>query len=634
MPTGMTMKAGISMKRRGVILPVILFVLLLLGLFGAMFSFRVHSDVATVQAVANRLQSRLAAEAGVERVKMLLRQSRFDRTVWYNNPDELHRVLVWAHDTDARQAGTNDELKEEMAYRYSIVADDPTEFEKYIRFGITDETSKLNLNAATADQLVKLLRQVLTSQGEGEDGVDPKAIVDAIIDWRDTDNKPNGEAIDTEGEYYLNLDRPYQIRNEPYTSVEELLLVKGVSGQVLYGEDFDRNGILTSNENDGDESFPPDNQDGVLSQGMYPYVTVFSYENDTPSGSPNKVYLFSDEAKLKKDLKAVFPDDEEKINFIVAVTRTGKGGGGSGPGGSSGKNPGEQPGGSGQDGQTPGVGSGGPTAPGAGSGGQGQPQLPRPPRVPSGPKPPQPIKKSSVAGKLQAQVPPMQGGGSPSPQPGGPTNSNSGVPSTGSAPTSGETGGLGENPEVPPGSGDGQGGGATIWSPAGLLRPRMIGPTEEPSPFTPEDLPFLLERLTTERPTADKKRKGLINVNTASRVVLKCLDGFTDEMIDAIIAARDGIDPEIAKSPAWLMTEGVIEDAEAFDKVAAYLTGIGQQFTIESLGYADHIGMMTRLQVVVDMIGPIPQTVYYRDVSYLGGSFPIREEDKEQVRGR
>lgn len=629
------------MQRRAVILPVILFVLLLLGLFGAMFSFRVHSDVATVQAVANRLQTRLAAEAGVERMKMLLRESRFDRSVWYNNPDELHRVLVWAHDTDARQAGTNDELKEDMAYRFSIVADDPTEYEKYIRFGITDETSKLNLNAATADQLVRLMQQVLTSQGEGEDGVDPKAIADAIIDWRDTDSKPNGEAADTEGEYYLNLDKPYQVRNEPFTSVEELLLVKGVTGQVLYGEDFDRNGILTPNEDDGDESFPPDNQDGVLSQGMYPYVTVFSYENDAASGSKGRVYLFSDEAKLKKDLKPLLPDDQEKIDFIVAVTRSGKGT--AGPGGNPGKTPGQNPDGSPagpeQGGQNPeGVG-GDPQVPGAGPGAPGQPPAPKPPRTgPQGPKQPKPIKKSSATGKLQAQLPPAQGGGGAQlpkiGEPQNPKNPKSGSPSTGNDLESGEGDEGGENPGGDGGSGDGGGGGAPIRSPAGLLRPRKIGPTEVPSPFTQADLPFLMENLTTDEPTADKKRKGLINVNTASRVVLKCLDGLTDEMIDAIIAARDVIDPEIAKSPAWLLTEGVIEDADAFDKVAGYLTGIGQQFTIESLGYADHIGMMTRLQVVVDMIGPIPQTVYYRDLSYLGSSFPIREEDKEQVRGR
>lgn len=625
------------MKRRGVILPVILFVLILLALFGAMFSFRVHSDVASVQAVANRLQTRLAAEAGVEVVKSLLRVSKDDRSVWYHNPEALHRILVWAHGTDARESGTNNELKEDMAYRFSIVADEPTEFEKYIRFGITDEASKLNLNKATADQLARLLRQTTASEGDSEGGVDVPAIVDAIIDWRDSDSKPQGAATDTEGTYYLGLDRPYQIRNGKFTSVEELLLVKGVTGQILYGEDYDRNGLLTPNEDDGDESFPPDNEDGVLNQGLYPYLTVFSYVDKTTSENGNKVYLFSDEGKLKKDLATVFPDDKDKIDFIVAVTRRGSGGDSpKGPksptGGQDGKNP---------DGESPGV----PGQPGAQPGG---PKPPPPPVRPgsAGPKQPKPIKKDSASSKLQAQNPGGNtgGGGDARPknsqQPGG-------TPPVGGV-QQGEQNSQGDvdegvspdreegekNPKGEEGSGDESEGNAPIRSPAGLLKPRRIGPTEVPSPFSKEDLPFLMDHLTTEEPSQEKKTIGLININTASRQVLKCLDGLTDEQIDAIIAARDGIDKETAASPAWVVTEGIIEDAEAFDKVAAYLTGEGRQFTIESLGYADHIGMMTRLQVVVDMIGPIPQTLYYRDLSYLGGSFPIREEDKEQIRGR
>ena len=55
---------------------------------------------------------------------------------------------------------------------------------------------------------------------------------------------------------------------------------------------------------------------------------------------------------------------------------------------------------------------------------------------------------------------------------------------------------------------------------------------------------------------------------------------------------------------------------------------------IESLGYADHIGMVTRLQVIVDVAGPIAQTMYYRDLTRLGGHYPIREEDDENIRVR
>ena len=83
-------------SRRAVILPTVLFVLLLLGLFGAMFAFRISADTAATRAAAIRMQTRLAAEAGLERVKLLLQLSREDMDTWYHNPDELNRILVWA----------------------------------------------------------------------------------------------------------------------------------------------------------------------------------------------------------------------------------------------------------------------------------------------------------------------------------------------------------------------------------------------------------------------------------------------------------------------------------------------------------------------------------------------------------
>ena len=138
---------------------------------------------------------------------------------------------------------------------------------------------------------------------------------------------------------------------------------------------------------------------------------------------------------------------------------------------------------------------------------------------------------------------------------------------------------------------------------------------------------------TTTVPSDEGTLEGLININTAPRVVLECLDALSDEQIDAILEARRGLDPETQSTTAWLVTEEILV-LETFELVAPAITARGQQFTIDSLGYADHMGMVTRLQVIVDMIGPIAQTVYYRDVSYLGGHFPIREEDVEKQRGR
>lgn len=549
-------------SRRAVILPVVLMILLLLGLLVAMFSFRVNADLASTQAVAYRLQTRLAAEAGIERVKLLLRNARYDMDRWYHNSDELHRIIVWTEGGDESVWGTNEEFEDEgMTYRFSIVADDPTDDEDYIRLGITDEASKINLNTATGAQLLRLVRVAVADNEE----IIPQDIVNAILDWRDADKIPRGEAGDTEGEYYRRLPKPYRVKNGPFETVEELLLVKGVIDEILYGEDFDRNGLLTPNEDDGDETFPLDNQDGTLNRGLYPYLTVHSVENNVSNDNRPRVYLLGQEEVLRQELTEAFPDDPGIANYIVVATRSQAGSGGGGT--STGNR-------------------------GRGSG-------------PSG---------SGLRGNTGN---PPRGGGGQDP---GFDELNEDNESAGT-----NTGGGAETV----GGGNGAG---TIRSPASLLTVQVAGGRLPQNPLTLEDLPVLMDRTTTV-PPEQRTITGLININTAPRLVLQCLEGLTGEQIEAILESRDRVPPETKATTAWLLTEEVV-DLETFEQIAPLITARGQQFRIEALGYGDHIGMVTRLEVVVDMVGPIGQTIYYRDLTYLGGHYPIREEDLEKIRVR
>jgi type II secretory pathway component PulK len=129
---------------------------------------------------------------------------------------------------------------------------------------------------------------------------------------------------------------------------------------------------------------------------------------------------------------------------------------------------------------------------------------------------------------------------------------------------------------------------------------------------------------------------GHINVNTAPREVLNCLvsDTFTREDVEAIIASRTNLDSEQVATVAWLLTEGVISQ-ETLESIYPQITTRGQQFYIESIGHADHLGMTVRLQAVVELRGHIPQFMYYRDVTRLG-TYPIRgvREGDEVVRSR
>lgn len=135
-------------------------------------------------------------------------------------------------------------------------------------FGPTDEAGKVNLNSATLEMLLKL--PGMTAE-----------LAASIIDWRDADDEIT--AGGAESEYYLLLSEPYTCKNGPLETVEEVLLIKGASTDLLFGEDTNLNGVLDDNENDADQSEPADNRNGRLDAGFYDYVTVYSAEANVDS---------------------------------------------------------------------------------------------------------------------------------------------------------------------------------------------------------------------------------------------------------------------------------------------------------------------------------------------------------------
>src|SRR6185503_18301260 len=100
-------------------------------------------------------------------------------------------------------------------------------------------------------------------------------------DWRE--NGPTPRPKGAKDEYYLSLNPPYRAKGAPFATVEELLLVKGFTGWIVFGEDYNRNGLLDPSENDGDATFPPDNSDGALFPGVAPFLTLWSRENNQSS---------------------------------------------------------------------------------------------------------------------------------------------------------------------------------------------------------------------------------------------------------------------------------------------------------------------------------------------------------------
>jgi len=152
--------------------------------------------------------------------------------------------------------------------------------EREYDFGLVDEAGKVNLNSDSPEELLDMLLKLPNMTAE---------LANSIIDWQDEDEDISEGGA--EGEYYLLSHEPYQCKNAPLETVEEVLLIKGGDLELLYGEDTNRNGILDWNENDGVLSPPADNSNGRLDPGFLNYVTIHSYEQNTGTDGQEQLDL-------------------------------------------------------------------------------------------------------------------------------------------------------------------------------------------------------------------------------------------------------------------------------------------------------------------------------------------------------
>lgn len=127
--------------------------------------------------------------------------------------------------------------------------------------GPIDAHALLNVNTLDTDDLVLL------------DGMD-EMVAQSVVNW--TQGVDTTSPVGADEGAYSGLRYPYLPRSAPVRSIRELELVQNMSPQLLRGEDWNLNGRLDPNEDDGDVSWPPDNADGVLDAGWSAYLTAVS----------------------------------------------------------------------------------------------------------------------------------------------------------------------------------------------------------------------------------------------------------------------------------------------------------------------------------------------------------------------
>ncbi|MEW6253046.1 MAG: hypothetical protein AB1716_20600, partial [Planctomycetota bacterium] len=310
------------MTRRGLILPVVLVLIGLLAMTLGGFMFFMQAELAGVEAQRDGQQARLAAESGLEEVLLAVREALTDPNAWLDRP-EWRSGLVWSEaydrDNDPVRKGT---LRKDLleagrppaTWRFSVVAtlhDGPPDT---MRYGVTPENSRLDLNTASDTEITRLLVPLLLELNIQN----AEELVACLLDWREPGDapRPNG----AKDEYYMNLVPGYHCKGAALDSLEELLLVKGWTPLALYGEDVNRNGILDLNEDDGDATFPfYDNGDGVLNRGIAAYATVGSEpakSQPDPTGGQPQGQLPGDQQSGGQQPEGIVPQGADEAGDV------------------------------------------------------------------------------------------------------------------------------------------------------------------------------------------------------------------------------------------------------------------------------------------------------------------------------
>lgn len=572
-----------NLRRRAYTLIAVLIVVTVLSLAAYRFADGMTSEYSVAVRTSEAAQARSFAVSGVHYAAAALADpNTFSGTLAnnpYDNPSFFSNVTV---SEEANRGGG----------RFSLISAGDTyqvgggESRFTTRYGVIDEGAKLNINAMIAlDNTGQALHDALMKLPNMTED-----IADAIVDWVDSDD--TARTAGAESSYYSGLNPPYLAKNGPLSSLDELLLVRGVTVSLLYGNDRNRNGRLDPGEEDGMD----------FSRGWSEYLTCYGRELDADSEGNPRLNLnnIEDVNTFVQDLTARV--GQEMADYIIYAkmggtvsqlsttntttsTNTSSSSGNNSSGSSS---------------------SGGNSSSGSGSSSS--------------------TSRSGSTGTMTMTAATSRSGTTSSSSSGSSSSGTVlGTPdmlhaavtqmlSQGKAPTKqvktvftyfNSQATLPQQPAV-----------------NGQTPPTIVVPSPLNDPTKRKELlPKLLD-LTTTRTTYEIVPR--VNVNTAPPEVLLALPGLTQADVDAIVAARSNLDPTdpATTTGSWIVTEANVNPT-TFQSIEKYVTGRTMTYRAHSIGYFGKSGPIARVEAVIDTNQGHPRFLYFRDLTDLGRGFDL-----------
>lgn len=480
-------------EEKGLALVTTLWILAILIVVAAGFTMNVRTETKIAENFGRRMQARALARAGLQRALLALQSDATPYTAlggpWQEITSELDPLLL--------ETGT-------------------------FRVQGFDEAAKVNINVVPEDQLLLLLQN--------------EELRDAILDWRDDDDLPR--LYGAESDYYLSFERPYQTKNGLLDTLEEMLLIRGVTPELFYGNlqaGAPTSGVILPSG----ETIPP----------LRDLCTIYSADTNLDAfGRPRLNIQTATQEEFQERLGDIL--SEEEIAAIIRFRDRGSQG-------TSGTE--EQEGETGGSGQTPGGASG--SGPGGGFPGTGGGNFPA-----GGPR-----------GTITRQVkPPTR----QIPEGGGGTGQ---LPGIGGSEAEEEREPEGEGPEGPE---------AETQS-----RFRRTGDILQVPGLSRERVLEIFDFLTV---TDEETIPGRINLNTADPWVLMTLPDIDEAAVNDIVRYRESTNGPFKSVGELLQLDSISN--ELFAQIADLVTTRSYNFRLRSEGRVDQGRIVQTVECVVRLV--------------------------------
>jgi len=192
---------------RGVALFLVLWVLILLSVIAAEFCHTMRAEVNMTWGFTQGTRAYYVAYAGIQQA--------------------VDQMVREGFGPVRREVESEQSEREGPFFRINCENPKVLFGEGYYVVQVANEAGKIDINTADSRLLKIMLSPFQLDEQEAA------VIVDSILDWRDQDQLHRLHGA--ENDYYQALPTPYHCKNDYFDSVEELLLVRGITRKIFYG---------------------------------------------------------------------------------------------------------------------------------------------------------------------------------------------------------------------------------------------------------------------------------------------------------------------------------------------------------------------------------------------------------------